>query len=90
MVSVGSQAPVVPVPAHVPGESEPCVLSLDAYRDAWVVLVFYPRDFTFVCPTELQALAELEDESRPPERTCSPRAPIPIGATAPGSAANPR
>jgi alkyl hydroperoxide reductase subunit AhpC len=26
------------------------------------VLFFYPRDFTFVCPTELQAFAELTEE----------------------------
>jgi peroxiredoxin (alkyl hydroperoxide reductase subunit C) len=38
------------------------VLSLDAYRGEWVALFFYPRDFTFVCPTELRVLAELQDE----------------------------
>jgi alkyl hydroperoxide reductase subunit AhpC len=62
MVRVGSNAPVVPTPAYVPGESEPCVLSLDAYRGEWLALFFYPRDFTFVCPTELRSLAELQDD----------------------------
>ena len=62
MVRVGSQAPVVPVPAYVPGEPEPLVLPLTAFRGEWVVLVFYPRDFTFVCPTELRVLAELHDD----------------------------
>jgi peroxiredoxin (alkyl hydroperoxide reductase subunit C) len=61
-VRVGTPAPVVPVPAYVPGEVEPRVLSLALYRGEWVVLVFYPRDFTFVCPTELRALAELDDD----------------------------
>lgn len=28
-------------------------LSLDKYRGKWVVLFFYPLDFTFVCPTEI-------------------------------------
>ena len=28
----------------------------------WSVFVFYPADFTFVCPTELEDLAELYDE----------------------------
>ncbi|HHW06343.1 MAG TPA: peroxiredoxin [Clostridia bacterium] len=28
----------------------------------WAVFVFYPADFTFVCPTELNDLAELYDE----------------------------
>lgn len=28
----------------------------------WVVLAFYPADFTFVCPTELEELADLYEE----------------------------
>ena len=34
-------------------------MSLGAMRGKWVVLVFYPADFTFVCPTELEELAKL-------------------------------
>ena len=34
-------------------------LSLSSLRGKWVVLVFYPADFTFVCPTELEELAKL-------------------------------
>jgi alkyl hydroperoxide reductase subunit AhpC len=62
MVRVGTQAPVVPLPAYIPGEPEPCVLSLEAFRGQWVVLFFYPRDFTFVCPTELRAFADMHEE----------------------------
>lgn len=29
------------------------------YAGKWMVLVFYPADFTFICPTELAAIAEL-------------------------------
>jgi NADH-dependent peroxiredoxin subunit C len=29
------------------------------YAGKWMVLVFYPADFTFICPTELAAMAEL-------------------------------
>jgi len=29
-------------------------ISLADYRGQWVVLFFYPRDFTFVCPTEIE------------------------------------
>jgi peroxiredoxin 2/4 len=32
-------------------------VSLTDYRGKWVVLFFYPLDFTFVCPTELRELA---------------------------------
>ncbi|MBU0981582.1 peroxiredoxin [Patescibacteria group bacterium] len=30
-------------------------VSLEDYRGKWVILVFYPLDFTFVCPTEVTA-----------------------------------
>ena len=33
-------------------------ISLSEYKGKWVVLVFYPADFTFVCPTELGDLAD--------------------------------
>lgn len=29
-------------------------IKLSEYRGKWVVLIFYPADFTFVCPTELE------------------------------------
>src|ERR1700722_16345933 len=33
-------------------------LSLDDYKGKYVLLFFYPLDFTFVCPTELHAFQE--------------------------------
>ena len=33
-------------------------IRLSDYRGKWVVLFFYPADFTFVCPTELEEMAE--------------------------------
>ncbi len=32
--------------------------SLDRYRGKYIILFFYPLDFTFVCPTELHAFQE--------------------------------
>lgn len=32
-------------------------ISLDNYKGKWVILFFYPGDFTFICPTELGELA---------------------------------
>ncbi len=29
------------------------------YKGKWLILFFYPADFTFVCPTELEEMAEL-------------------------------
>jgi len=36
-------------------------IKLSAYEGKWLVLVFYPADFTFICPTELEELAENYD-----------------------------
>lgn len=36
--------------------------SLGDYKGKWVVLFFYPRDFTFVCPTEINGFAKHADE----------------------------
>lgn len=33
-------------------------LKLSQYRGKWLILFFYPADFTFVCPTELEELAD--------------------------------
>ncbi len=38
--------------------------TLAGYRDRWLVLVFYPRDFSLVCPTELTALSVRMEEFR--------------------------
>lgn len=37
-------------------------VKLSDYQGKWVCLVFYPADFTFVCPTELEELAGLYEE----------------------------
>jgi eukaryotic-like serine/threonine-protein kinase len=36
--------------------------ALADYRGRWLVLVFYPRDFSLVCPTELSALSARIEE----------------------------
>src|SRR5271169_1251244 len=35
---------------------------LSDYKGKWVVLFFYPLDFTFVCPTEIKAFNEKYEE----------------------------
>lgn len=37
-------------------------IKLSDYKGRWLVLFFYPADFTFVCPTELEELAENYNE----------------------------
>ena len=56
MVQVGQPAPDFALKGVVDGEFVDVKLS--DYRGKWVVLFFYPLDFTFVCPTEIQGFAK--------------------------------
>ena len=31
----------------------------NSYKDKWLVVFFYPKDFTFICPTEIAAFSEM-------------------------------
>jgi alkyl hydroperoxide reductase subunit AhpC len=53
---VGKPAPKFKTQAVVKGEIKE--VSLDDYKGKWVVLFFYPLDFTFVCPTEITGFAD--------------------------------
>ena len=37
-------------------------VSLDKYEGKWKIVFFYPKDFTFVCPTEIAAFGKLNEE----------------------------
>ncbi|MBO8163330.1 MAG: peroxiredoxin [Brevibacillus sp.] len=37
-------------------------VSLSDYKGKWLVLFFYPLDFTFVCPTEIIALSDAMED----------------------------
>lgn len=37
-------------------------VSNNSYQGKWLVVFFYPKDFTFVCPTEIAAFGELVEE----------------------------
>ena len=34
----------------------------DSYKGKWMTIFFYPKDFTFVCPTEIAAFSDLNEE----------------------------
>ena len=53
---VGQQAPDFTATAVVDQEFKE--ISLSNYRGKYVVLFFYPLDFTFVCPTEITAFSD--------------------------------
>ncbi len=56
---VGKKAPAINATAVVNGNEIVQNFSLDRYEGKkYVVLFFYPMDFTFVCPTELHAFQD--------------------------------
>ena len=55
------------IPAYK--EEEFKTVSLSDYRGQWLLLLFYPRDFTFICPTELRGFARHEAEFK--EANCA-------------------
>jgi peroxiredoxin (alkyl hydroperoxide reductase subunit C) len=57
LVKVGE--PVPDFEFEVYQNDEIKAMSLASLRGKWVILVFYPADFTFVCPTELEEYAKL-------------------------------
>lgn len=60
---VGKKAPFFKTVAVFSGNFKD--VSIDDYKGQYLVLFFYPLDFTFVCPTELHAFQErLEDFNR--------------------------
>jgi peroxiredoxin (alkyl hydroperoxide reductase subunit C) len=57
MIKVGQEVPDFKISVYHDDEIKDVKLS--DYKGKWVVLVFYPADFTFVCPTELEDVAKL-------------------------------
>ena len=56
-MTIGNTIPKLTLTAYHRGEE--VKVKLDGYKNTWFVLVFYPGDFTFVCPTELEEAAAL-------------------------------
>lgn len=54
-VLVGRKAPQFKASAVVDGNKFVNDFTLEQFKGKYVVLFFYPKDFTFVCPTELHA-----------------------------------
>lgn len=60
MALIGKEVSDFTVKAFVDGEFKD--VSKSDLLGKWSVFVFYPADFTFVCPTELEDLADLYEE----------------------------
>lgn len=61
MIHIGKPAPdFAGVTAYHKGEFHP--VSLSDYKGKWLVFFFYPRDFTFICPTEIKGFGSEKAE----------------------------
>ncbi|QEK38155.1 peroxiredoxin [Candidatus Cytomitobacter indipagum] len=61
MLGIGSKFPEFNLTA-VLGNNEMKVVNSSSYNGKWMVFFFWPKDFTFVCPTEISGFADLQSE----------------------------
>ncbi len=65
MLTVGDKLPEFNLAATVSTESlDKAFQNIDnkTYKGKWTLLFFYPKDFTFVCPTEIKGFGDLNDQ----------------------------
>jgi peroxiredoxin (alkyl hydroperoxide reductase subunit C) len=62
IAKVGQPAPDFNLPSTKNMETLAENISLSDYKGKWLILLFYPLDFTFVCPTELTAFSDRLEE----------------------------
>ena len=70
MLSIGDVLPEFKVTGVKPkfmkheenGESAFETITEDSFEGKWKVIYFYPKDFTFICPTEIVEFAKLNEE----------------------------
>ena len=64
MLGIGSKLPQFKVKATVSNDIKNAFIDIDnnTYKGKWLVLFFYPKDFTFVCPTEIAEFGKLTKE----------------------------
>lgn len=62
IAKIDTPAPAFELPYYNPESDDEGVLHLEDMKGKWVVLFYYPADFTFVCPTELKDMAEAKSQ----------------------------
>lgn len=60
MMKINEKVPDIEFEAYHNGDSK--TMKLSQFEGQWVVLFFYPADFTFVCPTELKEMAAMYEQ----------------------------
>lgn len=64
MLGIGKKFPKFHLKAVVSNDPKKGMIEInsDTYKGKWLVVFFYPKDFTFVCPTEIKGFADLNSE----------------------------
>ena len=64
MLTIGQRFPEFSLTGVVSNDAASAFETFDAqsYPDKWLVVFFWPKDFTFVCPTEIAAFGRLEKD----------------------------
>ena len=64
MLTVGEQFPNFSLEAAISNETKSAftTISNQTYAGKWLVVFFWPKDFTFVCPTEIKEFGKLNEE----------------------------
>jgi len=63
-LGIGQKFPDFNVTATVSNDIATAFTSISnaTYKDKWLVVFFWPKDFTFVCPTEIAEFGRLNDQ----------------------------
>jgi lipoyl-dependent peroxiredoxin subunit C len=64
MLTVGDKLPAIKVPVQQGTSALPAgeTIDLGQSNGKWKIIFYWPKDFTFVCPTEIQGYGELKSE----------------------------
>ena len=70
MLSVGARFPQFKLKATVSTETKNAFAEVtnESYPGKWLCVFFYPKDFTFVCPTEIKGFADVDAQFK--DRDC--------------------
>lgn len=64
MLSIGQQFPDFSFTANVSDKMQNAFIDINnmQYRGKWLVVFFWPKDFTFVCPTEIVEFGKINQD----------------------------
>jgi lipoyl-dependent peroxiredoxin subunit C len=70
MLSIGDKFPAFSLKGVVSNDLNTAFVDIngDSYKGKWRCVFFYPKDFTFVCPTEITAFGDLNQQFQ--DRDC--------------------